>query len=490
MRITNTMISNHSKNNVNANKLLVDKYNTQMTTQKKISKPSEAPVIAIRSLRLATNLSQLNQFADNNIPDAEAWLDITETALQNMKDIVTDIRTQCVYGATDSLTETDRKTILENLSALSDQIYAEGNADYAGRTVFTGYRTSDRLTFRTDEPDRTYQIDENFTYEDFETYRYYSGNVTVPADATTECNEEIVEHDYYRLRTGYDELDSVDSFEVLDGDGNEMTGITLRYYDTIEAWESEGMNVEDGEVVVLRDSGEFVFGEDLYKSLKSEKATFRTTYTKTGFQSGEIMPEYLYNCRDISDPANPVEYEKTDQKIEYTIAANTKLTVNTQASDVFDTSIARDVNEMVNIVNRAINAHQKVEDITAMMKEARYQDEESQANLKTYLDAAQKEADYADDNLQKTFGQFITNFDNYLADINLSITNVGSTMDRLAMTQTRVENQQDTIEGLKSKNEDRDMSDIIIDYYTSYNAYTASLTATAKIGQETLLNYL
>ena len=58
MRVTNNMITANTKSNINGNKVLVDKYNTQMTTQKKINRPSEDPVIAIRSLRMQTNLSQ------------------------------------------------------------------------------------------------------------------------------------------------------------------------------------------------------------------------------------------------------------------------------------------------------------------------------------------------------------------------------------------------------------------------------------------------
>ena len=41
MRVTNNMITSNTKSNINANKVLVDKYNTQMTTQKKINKPSD-----------------------------------------------------------------------------------------------------------------------------------------------------------------------------------------------------------------------------------------------------------------------------------------------------------------------------------------------------------------------------------------------------------------------------------------------------------------
>ena len=69
---------------------------------------------------------------------------MTDTALENMKTILTDVRSLCVKGATDTLKEDDRRTILNQLKSLSDQIYAEGNADFSGRTVFTGYRTTEQ----------------------------------------------------------------------------------------------------------------------------------------------------------------------------------------------------------------------------------------------------------------------------------------------------------------------------------------------------------
>ena len=41
-----------------------------------------------------------------------------------------------------------------------------------------------------------------------------------------------------------------------------------------------------------------------------------------------------------------------------------------------------------------------------------------------------------------------------------------------------------------STNEDRNLSDIIIDYTSAYTSYQAALQAGAKINQNTLLNYL
>lgn len=498
MRITNNMIMGNTKTNINATKLLVDKYNTQMTTQKKISKASENPVIAIRSMRMATTLSHLGQYVDNNIPDAQSWLDVTETALKNMKSIITDIRTQCVYGSTDTLKAEDRQTILNQLSALSQQVYSEGNADYAGRSIFTGYYTSSSLTFMKDEKETEYEITQNFEYEDFQESRYYTTGVEFPPDTTQICTTDVKEENFQRIRLAYggvtNDADKQANLVIKDSDGNDIGEYTINYLDSASEFNTAAMqNLKDNpnDIYFLADTGEFVFGGTIAKSVQENRYNMSVTYNKTGFEAEDARPEFYYDCKNVTDQGNIVEYKFDDQQyIKYTVATKTDVAVNTLACDVFDTSIKRDVDEMINIVQNAIGAHDKVEKLEKMMKEAQYADEDSQRILQSYLDAAKQEADYADDNLQKTYSQYISNCDKYLDNVNLAITNVGSTKSRISLIQTRVENQQTTIEELKSNNEDRDISDIIIDYYAMYNAYQASLTAASKIEEQTLLNYL
>lgn len=505
MRITNNMILSNTKSNINSNKLLVDKYNTQMTTQKKISKASENPVIAIRSLRLSTTMSQISQFADNNIPDAIAWMNVTENALTNMKDILTDIRTHCVNGSTDTLTSDDRRTILDALKSLSEQVYSEGNADYAGKSVFTGYRTSDTLTFQKDEPDTTYEIAQKFDYTNLEETRYYTGEVQIPeaiTENTTECTTKISENSFERVRLAYNGNITISNFEAsyVDANGNKQI-ITTEFtsYETESEWEAakqaageEGRVVGDDEVIFIKETGEFIFGKNVANAISDNKADINVSYTKKGFQNGQAKPYYYYDCKDITDddPSKHVSYTKEDQKINYTTAANTVTNINTQADSIFGTEIQRDINELVNVVQRSIDANTKVEKIKVMMSEAQYADEESQKMLQGYLDAAQKEADYADDNMQKMYEHYITRFDGYMEKVNIALIDVGSKQNSLSLTQVRIETQQTTIEELKSNNEDRDISDIIIDYYASYNAYTSSLTAAGKLNESNLLQYI
>ena len=508
MRITNTMITRNTKTNINSNKILVDKYNTQMTTQKKISKASEDPVIAIRSLRLSTTLSHIDQYVENNIPDASAWMDVTETALTNMKSLLTDIRTHCVNGASDSLTADDRQIILDGLKALADQVYLEGNADYAGKSVFTGYRTDSTLTFIEDEPETVYEITQNFSFADLEEHRYYTGDVVVPEAVTDNvgaCTTKVSENSYERIRLAYGEGIQLDNLSyTINGqktdliatseDGTVATAANVQIFETEAAWEAANGEkiIADDTIVFIEATGEMIFGKELANTISDGLATLTVDYTKKGFDEGELRPEYYYDCKDITDddPTKHVEYTKQDQKINYTIANNTTITINTQASDVYNADIMRDVEELINVVQRATAAHDKVEKVTIMMAEAQYQGEEDQKILQSYLDAAQKEADFADDHLQKTYEHYITRFNGYMESTTIAITNIGSMKNRLTMTQTRVENQQTTIEELKSQNEDRDISDIIIDYYASYNAYQSSLTAAGKLGERSLLDYI
>lgn len=514
MRVTNNMMLRNTTSNINNNKYSVNSLNNQMSSQKKISRPSEDPVVAIRALRLRSNLSEINQYYEKNIPDADAWLDVTETALKNMKTILSDIRTQCTYGASDQLKAEDRKTILTQLESLRKQIYSEGNSDYAGRTVFTGYRTNCKLTFMEDESNTEYNIQQKFSYEDIGEHRYYGGQVELKT--AEEMSQKVTTSDtkqytYDRIRLAYGNTGT-----LTDADGNSIEAggnptitavnadgtdrvINVKVYDTEEAWKADIKNSQpaDNGAVYIKSTGELVLGDTVSEELKKNKATITVNYDKKGFNSGEVRPEYYFNCTDITDAKNKITYEKYDangneiyQDIDYIIAVNQTLTVNTNASDVFNADIGRDVDEMINAVKAAIDANDKVDKIKDMMNQAAYSGVSAQENLQTWLEAAQKEADYANDNLQKLYDSYIGNFDEYLSDVNLAITTVGSKGDRLELTETRMSNQQLTVKTLKSNNEDRELSDIIIDYTAAYTAYQASLQAAGMLNQTTLLNYI
>ena len=148
MRITNKIIQNNSLNNINTNKQLEDTLSTMLASNKKIARPSDDPIIALRSLRLRTSVNQVTQYVEKNVEDAKSWLTVTEDSIDTLSDIIGDIRKQYVKGTSDTLKPEDRTIITDNLEALAAEIYNTGNADFAGRSVFAGYRTDTTITFQ------------------------------------------------------------------------------------------------------------------------------------------------------------------------------------------------------------------------------------------------------------------------------------------------------------------------------------------------------
>jgi len=87
MRITNSMIINNMMYNMGNNLSRLDRIQQQLSTGKKITTPSDDPIVASRALEMRTNVSETQQY-EKNVEDASSWMDITETTLQNMGEVL------------------------------------------------------------------------------------------------------------------------------------------------------------------------------------------------------------------------------------------------------------------------------------------------------------------------------------------------------------------------------------------------------------------
>lgn len=514
MRITNNMIMNTTKSNINRNKNAVNKGNTQMSTQKKIDVPSDDPVIAVRALRLRSTLNQIDQYLNTNVNDAEAWLEVTQSALTSVSGILKDMHTLCDDAANGVKTQSDRNTILTQIKQLRDQIYHEGDEDYAGRTIFTGYKTNTTLTFQTDSTD-SYEITQNLSYADIEEKRYYDGTNEMLVDIPTGNPAELKENVNQRIRLSYDNLSDIKNvtFSYVDDTGTrrtaskDITGGTATVniagtnY-TLSTVDLTKAKSDPNKITYCKATGELILGDDVAKALKQNKVDISVTYNKTGFQSGEIRPEHYFNCTRTTDPANPVEFvnytynndkktwDRVYEDINYYIGNNQTITVNTLAADTFDASIYRDVNELADSIQFAINSYDAVEKIKKMQSMEQYSSEADQKTLSTWLAAAEKQFDYAQDNMEKLYGSKLTTFGEYQSKVDLALTDLGSKGQRLDLVKNRLESQNMTVKELKSSNEDKDLSDVVIDYTAAYTAYQAALQAASKVQERTLLDYL
>ena len=223
MRITNKIMQNNSLYNINNNKVTENDLNTMMSTGKKITRPSDDPVIAIRALRLRSNVTQLSQYYEKNAKDAESWLDVTKDALSNVAAVLTDCVKQATKGANKDLTVDDMSIIVTQIDALAKEYYSTGNADYAGRYVFTGYRTDTQLSFDKTATEDYQNINDEFNARDIGDsgriiggYKLNSAEIMQDgAEGTLES--EIEEKTVGRIRLSYNKLN------YISGDKNTAT---------------------------------------------------------------------------------------------------------------------------------------------------------------------------------------------------------------------------------------------------------------------------
>ncbi|MCR5488410.1 MAG: hypothetical protein K6F35_12935 [Lachnospiraceae bacterium] len=210
MRITNKMMNDVSYGNMNTNKGYLDKLNNQMSTEKKLSRPSDDSVVAIRALRLRANLSEVTQYFGANVPDAVAWVDVTQKAIDSTVDILSSMKALCDQGANGINDASARTRIYEELLGSVKQVYQNGNTNYAGRTVFTGNRTSLNLTFSEDTIADYRGITDRFNASDVKIASYVESPLTmeeINTYDTSSINEIDVKEDRVnRIRLSYNNI--------------------------------------------------------------------------------------------------------------------------------------------------------------------------------------------------------------------------------------------------------------------------------------------
>lgn len=153
MRVTNNMMVNNLLRNLYKNYTKMDRTQQMLASQKKFLRPSDDPIGVTRSLRLTTEILNMQQYK-RNAEDTDSWLQSSEQAVKNIISVLQRIRELTVQGSSETYSEDDRKKIADEIRELKQQLIGIGNTTYAGSFLFSGFKTDKALLTK----DGTYDL--------------------------------------------------------------------------------------------------------------------------------------------------------------------------------------------------------------------------------------------------------------------------------------------------------------------------------------------
>ena len=484
MRLTNSMTTQRLLLNMNRNSTRLDALFMQITSGKVIQKPSDNPIVASRALRFRTNVTEIEQFS-RNVDQAISWMEVSEQNLQNMTNIFTTQRSELlVQGASSTYTFQNRQTITRVVELLFQQTQSELNGTFAGRYLFSG--------FRTDQPPiiTSNNLNSAVNPVDFTVAKTIHRNDFEPAGALywRDPSNNLVKmaSQNWLDRPDRTEADWEDDVEVLD-----VSIMRLPYNRTNERWmsvpavaggavtiverslagpanpylEADGTHNGTGTdvVVFIPETGELVIPATLQHLFEGPGIDIE--YNIHGVYKGELNPVVFF---ETVDNISGITYTQTNQEIQFEVGTNVRLTINTQARDAYPWQMFSDMQSLIHWVNGV---------------------QTSPSPPATPEQVAQEQTFFSE--------MLYTKFTNTMArmDAHMQITTteyaaLGSRMERMEMIENRLMENRDTFRALRDQNENIDYLEILMQLNAAEAVFQAAMQVGARISQLSLVNFI
>jgi len=141
MRITQSMLQNNMLKNLYSSQAQMNKYLTQINTGKKISRPSDDPVIVMKGMGYRTEVTEVDQYR-RNTSEIWNWMDHTDDALDKATKAMQRIEELAVQAANDTYDKDEREAIAKEVEQLQRQLVEIANTNVNGKYIFNGTDTN------------------------------------------------------------------------------------------------------------------------------------------------------------------------------------------------------------------------------------------------------------------------------------------------------------------------------------------------------------
>jgi flagellar hook-associated protein 3 FlgL len=140
MRITQGMNQRHVLSDLQRVQERLSQAQSQVSSGKRVEKPSDDPLAAGRATRLQADLDATDAFS-TNVGESKSWLDASDTALSSLTSVVQRVRELTVQAANGATSDAGRQSIKTQVDQLIEEAKTTLNSAYDGRYLFSGTAT-------------------------------------------------------------------------------------------------------------------------------------------------------------------------------------------------------------------------------------------------------------------------------------------------------------------------------------------------------------
>jgi flagellar hook-associated protein 3 FlgL len=137
IRVTQNILNSNMLFNLQRNNKTMETYQDQLSTGKKINKPSDNPVTAVRGMFYRSSLSEIEQYK-RNLDHGLSWMTSTDEALNEVTEVVQRVRELTVQGLNGTNDATSRSAIAEEINQLKNHLGEIANTQFSGKYIFAG----------------------------------------------------------------------------------------------------------------------------------------------------------------------------------------------------------------------------------------------------------------------------------------------------------------------------------------------------------------
>ncbi len=137
-RITFTHVNEIVQRNLQGNYGKLAKLQEGLSSGKRITRPSDAPIDTINDMKLRSNIESLGQF-DRNGADAKSYLGVVDSSLISANDIFQAVRERALQADNSTYTAQDRVYMAADVRQMLYQMVSIANTTYKGDYIFAGH---------------------------------------------------------------------------------------------------------------------------------------------------------------------------------------------------------------------------------------------------------------------------------------------------------------------------------------------------------------